>query len=82
MREWSETVLVKIEKVSIDMSGNYKSLIQKLCPNAVITADRFHVTKMIYEELNGARINQKKVAETLEVKQKTLVLEHWYCLIG
>ena len=75
MREWGETVLVKIQEVSIDMSGNYKSLIQKLCPNAVITVDRFHVTKMIHEELNGARTNQKKVAETLEVKQRRKLFE-------
>ncbi|MEG5061974.1 transposase [Microcoleus sp. A2-C5] len=28
------------------MTGNYKSLVKKLCPNADVTVDRFHVTKM------------------------------------
>ena len=42
----------------------------KLCPNASVTVDRFHVTKIIYEELNQARIDQKKVAESLNVKKK------------
>lgn len=70
MLKWGKSVLEQIEEVSIDMSGNYKSLIQKICPNAVITVDRFHVTKMIHEELNQARIDQKKIAETLQVKKR------------
>ncbi|WP_407892979.1 transposase [Scytonema sp. NUACC26] len=32
----------------MDMTGNYKSLVKKLCPNAEVTVDRFHVTKMIH----------------------------------
>ncbi len=70
MKRWGESVLSQIEEVSMDMSGNYKSLIQKICPNAVITVDRFHVTKMVHEELNRARIDQKKTAETLNVKSR------------
>ena len=53
-------MLEQIEEVSIDMSGNYKSLVRKICPNAEVTVDRFHFTKMINEELNQARIDQKK----------------------
>ena len=60
MRQWGEKVLEQIEEVSIDMSGNYKSLVRKICPNAEVTVDRFHVTKMIHEELNQARIDKKK----------------------
>jgi transposase len=60
MRKWWEKVLSQIKEVSIDMTGNYKSLVKKLCPNASTTVDRFHVTKIIHEELNGARIDQKK----------------------
>jgi transposase len=59
MRQWGEKVLEQIEEVSIDMSGNYKSLVRKICPNAEVTVDRFHVTKMIHEELNQARIDKK-----------------------
>jgi hypothetical protein len=27
----------------------YKSLVKKLCPNAEVTVDRFHVTKIVHE---------------------------------
>lgn len=70
MQKWGEQVLAEIEEVSIDMSGNYKSLVKKLCPNAEVTVDRFHVTKMVHEELNQARVDQKKTAESLNSKEK------------
>lgn len=70
MEKWGEKVLNQIEEVSIDMSGNYKSLIKKICPNAEITVDRFHVTKMVHEELNKARISEKRTAETLKAKER------------
>ena len=37
MKSWGAKVLEQIEEVSIDMSGNYKSLILKICPNAEVT---------------------------------------------
>lgn len=43
----------------------------KICPNASITVDRFHVTQMLHEELNQARIDQKKVAKSLNLKERT-----------
>lgn len=70
MLKWGEKVLAQIEEVSIDMTGNYKSLVQKICPNAEITVDRFHVTKMVHEELNKARIEQKKTAELLKSQKR------------
>ena len=70
MGKWGKKVLSQIEEVSIDMTGNYKSLVKKLCPNAEITVDRFHVTKMIHDELNQARIDQKKAAESLDAEEK------------
>jgi transposase len=55
----------------MDMSYNYNLLVNKLCPNASVTVDRFYVTKILHEELNQARIiDQKKVAESLNVKEK------------
>lgn len=74
MLKWGKKVLAQIEEVSIDMSGNYKSLVKQLCPNAEVTVDRFHVTKMVHEELNQARIEQKKVAELLKIKERTKLL--------
>jgi transposase len=73
MRQWGEKVLSQIEEVSMDMTGNYKSLVKKLCPNAEVTVDRFHVTKIVHEELNQARIDQKKTASSLNVKTKAQV---------
>jgi transposase len=61
MRQWGEKVLSQIKKeVSMDMTGNYKLLVKKLCPNANAIVDKFHVTKMLHEELNQVRIAQKK----------------------
>jgi len=52
MRLWGDKVLSQVEEVSMDMSYNYKYLVNKLSPNGSVTVDRFHVTKMIQEELN------------------------------
>ena len=51
----------------------YKSLVKKLCPNAKVTVDRFHVTKIVQEELNQARIDPKKTASSLNDKTKAQV---------
>ena len=75
MLEWGEEVLNQIEEVSMDMMGNYKSLVKKLCPNAAVTVDRFPVTKMIHEELNQARIEQKKADSSLKAKKRAKLLE-------
>lgn len=70
MKKWGEEVLEKIEEVSIDMTGNYKNLVNKICPNVVVTVDRFHITKAIHEELNQARIAEKKTALELNVESR------------
>ena len=74
MLQWGEKVWSQIEEVSMDMTGNYKSLVKKLCPNADAIVDRFHVTKMLHEELNQARIAQKKAAESLKIKELAKLL--------
>ena len=74
MKKWGEEVLAEIEEVSIDMSGNYKSLVKKLCPNAEVTVDRFHVTKMVHEELNQHRVDQKKNGRSPKHEGKTEVI--------
>ncbi|MCL1470227.1 ISL3 family transposase [Argonema antarcticum] len=70
MQQWGEKVLFQIEEVSMDMTGNYKSLAHKICPNAEVTVDRFHLTKIVHSELNQARIDQKKTAESLNTKSR------------
>ncbi len=66
LKSWGEEVLNNLEEVSIDLYKMYKTVIEKLCPKAVITVDRFHVTKILHQELNQGRIDQKKTAESLE----------------
>ena len=55
LSEWGEAVLSQIVEVSIDLSGNYKSLVHQLLPNAAIVADRFHVMKIVNEDLDRSR---------------------------
>lgn len=52
---WGADVLNQIVEVSIDLSGNYKSLAHKLLPNATVVADRFHVMKIVNQDLDMAR---------------------------
>lgn len=75
MRKWGKEVLELIEEVSIDMTGNYKYLVEKICPNAFVTVDRFHVTKIVHEELNRARIAENKTASELNVPEREKVFE-------
>lgn len=75
MKSWGADILEQIEEVSIDMSGNYKSLILRICPNAEVTVDRFHVAKIVHEELNQARIDEKKRVSSPKNKEESDLLE-------
>lgn len=55
LSNWGTEVLAGIEEVSIDLSGNYRSLVRRMLPDADIVADRFHVMKLVNQELNRAR---------------------------
>ncbi len=44
-----------IREVSIDLSGNYRGLVRKRLPQAALVADRFHVMKLVNQELNQTR---------------------------
>ena len=50
----------QIEEVSMDMPGNYKSLVRKLCLNAEVTVDRFPVRIIVQSKLNQAIIDKKQ----------------------
>lgn len=52
---WGAEILAQIEEVSIDLSGSYRGLARRVMPNAEIVADRFHLMKLVNEELNRAR---------------------------
>jgi transposase len=68
-----EKVLSQIEEVSMDMTGKYKSLVRKLCPNGEVTVDRLPVIKIVQSELNQVIIDQNKTASSLNVKERAQV---------
>jgi transposase len=41
LKSWGDETLEQIEEVSMDLDKLYKSVVEKLCPNAVVTVDRF-----------------------------------------
>ncbi|NES81651.1 MAG: transposase [Moorea sp. SIO2B7] len=55
LKSWREEMLNNIEEASIDLSKMYKTVIEKICPKAVITVDRFHVNKILHQELNQVK---------------------------
>lgn len=55
MLSWREAVLKKIIEGSIDLSENYRGLVQKLLPNSEVIADRFQVMKIVNQDLDTAR---------------------------
>ncbi|NEP46789.1 MAG: ISL3 family transposase, partial [Okeania sp. SIO2H7] len=57
---WGKEVLEGIEEVSIDLWLPYKTLREKIMPNASVVADRFHVMNPIQEELNNGRKSAKQ----------------------
>jgi len=72
LMDWGIEVLSGIEEVSIDLWRPYKSLVEKLMPNAEVVADRFHVMNQVQEELdNGRKQAKKEVNKMAESKKKT-----------
>lgn len=70
LKDWGDNLLSQIKEVSIDLSGNYRGLVRRMLPNADIVADRFHVMKLVNEELNRARNIEKKAINELEDEVK------------
>lgn len=65
-------VRLAVEEVTVDMWGGFPKVIQEVFPNATITYDRFHVMKLVNDELNKLR---KKVGVSGR-KQKYLLLKN------
>lgn len=71
---WGGDVLSQIKEVSIDLSGNYRGIIQKNMPDASIVADRFHVMRLVSAELNSARIAfSRKNEQNPDAEEKELI---------
>ncbi len=68
LSQWGPEVLEGIEGVSIDLWKPYQSLVKEMMPNATIVADRFHVTKLVNEELDNERKAEKRAAKKIAKK--------------
>ena len=68
---WGTEVLDKIEEVSIDLWSAYKNLVQKLMPNAQVVADRFHLMKLLNDELDTKRKSERRRVEKIENKSES-----------
>jgi transposase len=83
---WGSEVFERIVEVSIDLSGNYKGLIEKVLPNAVVVADRFHVMQLVNKELNRAhncvkRTNESKPESSEKIEIETALKQSKYALL-
>ncbi len=65
---WGEEVLSRIVEASIDLWRPYRDLVEEMMPNATVMADRFHVMKIVNEELDKERRKEKKAAGKIESK--------------
>ncbi len=71
LNSWGSEVLEQIEEVSIDLWKGYKTLVQKLMPNAQVVADRFHVMVQVNKELDTQRKREKRQVIDLNKKSKS-----------
>jgi transposase len=83
---WGEAVLGQVIEVSIDLSENYKGLVNKLLPNAEVVADRFHVMKIVNQDLNAARqalrkANQEQTDEVEKSRIEAVLKQSKYVLL-
>jgi transposase len=51
------------ESRSIDLWKGYKTLAERIMPNAQVVADRFHVMMQVNQELDGQRKREKRQAD-------------------
>lgn len=75
LKSFGDEVLSQIKEFSIDLSGNYRGLVRKVLPDADIVADRFHLIKLVNEELNRAKNAEKKVINELRDEAKKQKLQ-------
>jgi len=69
LASWGTQLLEQITEVSMDV--RYKGLVTELLPNADITVDRFHVMKVVNEELDAARRDVKSGRIIVDDTQKS-----------
>nr|WP_017714358.1 transposase [Prochlorothrix hollandica] len=82
LMEWPLEVREAITEVSVDMWGGFTKVIQTVFPNARIVYDRFHVMKILNEELNKIRKQCNSVLKDLKIKRiRSLILKNGQILM-
>jgi transposase len=66
--QWGSEVLKGIAGVSMDLWKPYQSLVEEMMPNATVVADRFHVMKLLNDELDEQRKAEKRAAKKITKK--------------
>lgn len=72
----------KVRVVVMDLSSNYRSIVKKYFPNAMIVSDRFHVIKLILESFIKTAYNidtnlKKQFGLGRLLRKKQATLESW-----
>jgi transposase len=75
----------KVLEIVTDMSPSMESIVRIAFPNAILTTDRFHVMKMLLDDLNAIRIRaktalKKKEGDTIKqakVDKKKYIIERF-----
>jgi transposase len=74
--QWGAEVLNGIAGVSMDLWKPYQRLVEEMMPNATVVADRFHVIKILNDELDEQRRAEKRAAKKITKKaERERVLE-------
>ena len=68
---WGPEVLERIKVVTMDLYNSFKSIINKMLPDATVVADRFHVMKQVNEELDSKRKEERRNAKSEVKKSKS-----------
>ena len=77
LMEWSLESRESVVEVSVDMWGGFAKVIKNVFPNARLVYDRFHVMKVINEELNKIRKQyQSEISKTKIKYVKYLLLKN------
>ena len=63
----------QVEEVSVDMWGWFPKVIKKVFPNAQVIIDRFHVMKVVNQDLNKL----PRAAGITDRQSKHLLLNNW-----
>jgi len=77
LTKWTVEARASVVEVSVDMWGGFSQVVKNVFPNARIVYDRFHVMKILNEELNKIRKQCHLVLSKLNIKTiKYLILKN------